>query len=322
MWLLEVSAPQEQRPGQPQLPVITRSRSPDQATGCVIEQLRCARPCYARRMRRAVAAIGLLLCACGGGAARDDVDGAAGGDDAPGAPDAAENEAGPGPTQECPFTADGDGFFTLTSARSDYVVRLPGGYDVAAPQPQRLLVAIHGCGDSAYNFATWGAVPYALRDSQDYLAISIGGRDGECWNITDDGAIVTAAIEHVRSCFYVHQKQIVLAGYSSGGMLSYKLAMTDAPSYAGALIENSGLSQGVGGNVDAALDAAGWKIHVAHSARIMDGSFDIDGVRADRDKMLAHDFPLEYRELDGTHDGTSDDWSEYLIPAMATWSAP
>ncbi len=278
-------------------------------------------------MRRAAIVL-LLLCACGGGAGGgegdddDDIDSGPGGDDDASAPDATVDEAGPGPTQDCPFTADAAGFFTLTSPQSDYVVRLPIGYDVDAPEPQRLLVAIHGCGDSAYNFATWGAVPYDLRGTQDYLAISIGGRDGMCWSVPADAAIVTAAIAHVRSCFYVHQKQIVVAGYSSGGMLAYNLAMTDAASYAGALIENSGLSQGVGGNVDGALDAADWKIHVAHSARIMDGSFPIAGVRADRDKMLAHDFPLEYRELDGTHDGTSADWAEYLIPAMSGWRAP
>jgi predicted esterase len=173
------------------------------------------------------------------------------------------------------------------------------------------------------NFATWGAVPFALRGTQDYIAISIGGRDGQCWTLATDGPIVTAAIAHVRSCFYVHQRRIVLAGYSSGGMLAYKLAMANALTYAGVLIENSGLSQAVGGgNVDSTLDAASWSINVAHSARLGDLSFPIAGVRSDRDKMLAHGIPLQYRELAGTHDGTSADWSDYLIPKMATWVTP
>ena len=238
--------------------------------------------------------------------------------------DGFEPGPGPGPTQSCPFTADANGFFTLSSPDSDYVVRLPPGYDVVNPVPQRLLVAMHGCGDTALNFATFAAVPFALRANQNYIAISIGRRDGQCWNVPADAVLVSAAITHVRSCFYVHQHRIVLAGYSSGGMLAYNMAMTDALTYAGVLIENSGLSQAVGGvgNVDAVLGAAGWLINVAHTARIQDASFPIAGVRVDRDKMLAHGFPLQYRELDGPHDGTPADWSDYLIPLMAGWVSP
>jgi len=233
-------------------------------------------------------------------------------------------EAGPGPTQACAFSPDASGFFTLTSAASTYVVRLPPAYDTLNPAPQRLLVALHGCGDTAYNFATWAAVPTALRSTQDYIAISVGGHDGGCFNTSSDTAIVLAAIEHVRSCFYVHRRRIVLGGYSTGGMLAYKMAMAPGLVYAGALIENSGLSQAVGGvgNVDAALDAAMWPLNVGHSASVDDASFAIAGVRADRDKLTAHSFPLQYRELAGSGDGNSDDWTLYLIPQMATWVSP
>jgi pimeloyl-ACP methyl ester carboxylesterase len=239
------------------------------------------------------------------------------------APDAGI-DPGPRPTQQCTFTKDANGFFKLTSPRSDYWVRLPPSYDVQSPTPRALLVALHGCGDSAFNFATWGAVPYALRTSQDYIAISIGGRDGQCWTMNTDGPIVTEAIAHARGCFWVHQKKIVLAGYSSGGMLAYNIGMKSAASYAGLLVENSGLSQGVGGSnaVNGVLAAAAWKINVAHTARTEDGSFAIAGVRADRDKMIAAGFPLQYRELPGDHNGTSDDWSQFLIPKMASWMAP
>ena len=61
---------------------------------------------------------------------------------------------------------------------------------------------------------------------------------------------------------------------------------------------------------------------MAHSARLDDTSFPIAGVRADRDKLLAHAFPLQYRELAGTNDGVSEDWSDYLIPLMANWVSP
>lgn len=235
-----------------------------------------------------------------------------------------EIDAGPGPTQTCTVNPDANGFFTLTSAASDYVVRLPPGYDTLNPVPQRLLVAIHGCGDTALNFATWAAVPVALRGTQNYIAIAIGGQDGACFNTSSDTALVSAAIEHVRSCFYVHRRHIVLGGYSTGGMLAYKMAVSPGLVYAGVLIENSGLSQAVGGvgNVDAALDAAIWPLNVGHTARLSDASFTITGVRVDRDKLTAHAFPVQYRELDGTGDGDSDDWALYLIPLMANWASP
>ena len=231
--------------------------------------------------------------------------------------------AGDGPTQTCPYTPDANGFFTLSSPASSYAVRLPPGYDAQNPQPQRLLVAIHGCGDNAMNFATWAASPYALRASQNYIAISIGGRDGQCWSVGTDDALVSAAITHVSSCFYVHQHKVVLAGYSSGGGLAYHLAMTDARRYAGVLIENSSLSSVVGAShVDAALDAAWWPLNVAHTARLGDMSYPIAGVQADWTKMLAHDFPLQTRQIDGAHGDTSDDWQAFLLPKMTNWVSP
>lgn len=230
---------------------------------------------------------------------------------------------GPGPTETCAFTPDPDtGFFTLDSGLTDYVVRLPVGYEVENPTPRRLLVALHGCGDTALNFAGWAAAPWVLRPTLDYIVISIGGRDGQCWSLSD-AAWVYAAIADVRSCFYVHQKEIVLAGFSSGGGLAYKMATADAAAFAGVLIENSSLSSVVGsGNVDAVLSAAAWKLHIGHTARIGDDVYPIAGVRADWTKMLNHGFPLESRELPGEHGDTATDWDGFLIPMMATWAAP
>jgi len=231
------------------------------------------------------------------------------------------SDPGPGPTQSCVFSPDSSGFFTLTSPASSYVVRLPTGYDTAHPRPSRLLVALHGCSDTAFNFATWAAAPLALRAQQNYIAISVGGRDGACWNTGLDGALVAAAIAHVRSCFYVHQERIVLAGYSSGGNLAYKLAMKDALVYAGVLIEHSTLSYSVV-NVDNVLNAAGWKINVGHIAGTNDSVYPISVVRGDRDEIMVHGFPMQYRETSSDHGGSSADWDSYLIPLMSRWQTP
>jgi hypothetical protein len=232
------------------------------------------------------------------------------------------NDAGPGPTQDCPFTKDMDGFFTLTSPLSDYVARLPANYDVANPEPTRLIVALHGCEDTAYNHATWAGVPYNLRDSQDYISISLGGRDGGCWKVPDDKAIIDAAVAHVRSCFYVHQKKIVLAGFSSGGDLTYVTSMHYAKTYAGILIEHSDLTDNVGaGNVDSVIAGAAWKFNVSIRAGDNDMVYPIATVKSDYQKMLAAGFPIKITETADTHDGTSTDW-EALIPQSSTWLAP
>lgn len=236
---------------------------------------------------------------------------------------APKDDPGPGPTQQCVINKDSNGFFTLTSPKSDYIVRLPPSYSVQNPQPTRLLVSLHGCGDTAMNHATWAAVPYALRATQDYIAISVGGREGTCWTVPGDSALVFAAITHVRSCFFVHQKKIVLAGYSSGGDLTYLTSMKNAATFAGILIEHSDLTQNVGANnVAATLAGAAWKLNVAIRAGTADTVYPIATVRADRDKMIAAGFPMNYDETPDTHNGTSDDWALYLIPKMANWTAP
>jgi poly(3-hydroxybutyrate) depolymerase len=256
-------------------------------------------------MRRLLLALGVALAACSS-------DG-----------DGGEAEAGPGPTESCPTEPDGNGFFRLESDRSDYWVRLPPGYDSAAPTPQPLVVGLHGCGDSAQNFLQWAIAPGPLRATQGYIALSLGGKDGQCWNMNDDPALVTAAIAHVRSCFYVHQRRIVLAGFSSGGMLAYKVGLTQSATFAGILVENSGLSAGVGGgNVESVLAAAPHKLPIAHTARLGDDNFPIDGVRADNAKLEAAGFELDFREVAGEHGDTTGDWAEFLLPHVASMVAP
>lgn len=232
----------------------------------------------------------------------------------------ASADPGDAPSGSCPRTPDADGFFTLSDGAVSYVARLPPSYNAAAPLP--LLVSLKGCYDNAQNFATWAGVPYGLRATQSYINISVGGRDGECWNRATDAARVSAAIAHVRSCFYVDQKKIVLAGYDSGGELAYAMAMQDASAYAGVLIEHASLSAAVGSSkVDAALAAAAWKLNVSVRAGTADEDTPIATMRSDRDKMLAAGFPVEMVETAAGHGGDSVDW-EALIPTMSGWLAP
>jgi len=198
---------------------------------------------------------------------------------------------------------------------------LPPTYNPNQAYP--LVVGAHGCGDSAKNFATWAIAPAAQRATQGHIAVSVGaGRDGQCWNAAQDEAKLLAVVDDVRTCFYAHQKKIVLAGYSSGGLLAYYAGMRNARRFAGLLIENSSLGSAFGSGTDAAIAAAGWKLNVAITARLGDGSFPIANVRADRTKLTNARFPVQYRELAGGHDGTSDDWTQFLLPKVGAFLAP
>lgn len=222
------------------------------------------------------------------------------------------DDPGPAPPGCGTVTKDKNGFFTRTTAKSPYVGFVPKSY---AGKPTTLVVGVHGCGDSAMSFAQWGVNPYATIATQSHIGISIGGRDGQCWDTRNDGDKVLAAIEDVSKCFYVHQKKVVLAGYSSGGILAYKLGLTQSAKFAGILIANSGLGS-------TPPSGAAWKINVAHIAHISDQEFPLGGVRADWAKLEAAGVPLAKTEVAGTHEGTSDDWSDFLIPKIATWKAP
>jgi len=223
-----------------------------------------------------------------------------------------EDDPGPAPAGCAAPTKDKNGFFTRTTAESDYVAFVPASY---AGAPTRLVVGLHGCGDSAMNFASWGVNPGKTRKTQEHIGISIGGKDGKCWDVANDHAKVRAAIADISACFYVHQQKVVLAGYSSGGMLAYRMGLGDAGRYAGILIENSALGGADPGDAE-------WKINVAHIAHTSDGSFPIARVKGDWAKLEAAGIPLQKSEVAGSHDGTSDDWSDFLLPRIASWKAP
>ncbi len=225
--------------------------------------------------------------------------------------------AGPKPPSTCSNTKDGGGFFVRSTVKSTYEAYVPASYTGAAPM--RLIVGLHGCGDSAHNFATWAVNPYDTRATQQHIGISIGGRDGQCWNGSDDDKVL-AAIDDISKCFWVHQKKVVLAGYSSGGQIGYRVGLQHASRFAGIIVESSGLY--AAGNPETLLANASWKLNVAHRTHTSDPVFPLAKVKADWAKMSAAGFPLRTSETAGDHEGSSLDWTTWLIPQSAGFTAP
>lgn len=228
----------------------------------------------------------------------------------------------PIPDVTCAFSKDADGFFTRWSGKGNYVGYVPKSYDGNAPM--RAIVAMHGCGDDMTNFAKWGVSPWATRSTQDWIGISVGNESGsgKCWSMGVDDDKVLAAVDDLARCLWIHHAKIVVAGFSSGGMLAYRVGLAHAERFAGILIEHSGLYAAAGSSEDSFLSGASWKLHIAHRAAWGDSSFPIDTVRADWTRTQNAGFPLETSETAGTHDGTSDDWTAWLIPASKGWIAP
>lgn len=238
----------------------------------------------------------------------------------PAEPAPSESSAGPKPTQVCNVTKDGEGFITRSSSLGSYVAYVPSSYD--GTKPMRAVIGMHGCGDNALNFATWGMAPYDTRATQDHIAISVGSETGsnKCWSMGNDDAKVLAALDDMASCFWIHQKKVTIAGFSSGGQLAYRVGMMHADRFAGILIENSTLS--AGGNPDTLLAGAARKIPVAHRAHASDTVFPLATVEADWAKIQASGHPLETSVVAGAHDGNSGDWTGFLLPRSATFLAP
>jgi hypothetical protein len=242
-----------------------------------------------------------------------------GGSSSGGTPPDPNAGAGAPPTTTCTITKDGSGFFTRNSPKSSYVAYVPASY--SATTPMRLIVGLHGCGDSAYNFATWGVNPYDSRATQQHIGISIGSRDGTCWSKGVDDDKILAAVDDISKCFWVHQKKVVVAGYSSGGEMAYRVGLQSAARFAGIIVEDSGL-YAAGIDPSVLLANAAWKLHIAHRTHTADTTFPLALVKADWAKTTTAGFPLLTSETPGDHNGVSSDWVTWLIPQSAPFVAP
>jgi dienelactone hydrolase len=228
------------------------------------------------------------------------------------------------PTNPIPFTKDQ--VFTLNTAQSNYWVYVPSAYDSSHATPITLFVWSHGCGGQSegdINTISPGG-------AQSYIAITVGGREGQCWDPGSDGAKLLAAIADMKTHFNINPRRVILGGYSSGGDLSYRTAFYNSRMFAGLLAENTSPFRDTGSSQSASLGAASFKFHVVHLAHTGDDSYPIDGVRSETDAMKAAGFPIERVERPGGHydedtgsSGTDYDLKTLLLPHLNDgWLSP
>ncbi len=231
-----------------------------------------------------------------------------------------------------PITYPTDEPFQLNSSASDYWAYVPGRYDGSHQTPTTLFVWSHGCGGDSggdiYTVSPGGA--------QDWISVSVGGRDGECWDPAGDQDKIMKAIATMKTHFNINPRTVILGGYSSGGDLSYRTAFEHSRQIAGVLAENTSPFRDTGLTQAQALAAASSKFEVVHLAHIQDDVYGIAGVRSETDAMTAAGFPVQRVEVDGTHydnpgaivngnpvPGTDADVATHLLPHIDDgWTSP
>lgn len=215
---------------------------------------------------------------------------------------------------------DSNRFFHLNSGQSAYVGYLPKNYVDTKSLP--LFVWSHGCGGNAEG-DLWTI------KSENYIAISIGGRDGACWQPGTDNQKVLSAISDVSTYYNIDKNKIFLGGYSSGGDLTYRVGFENAGLFAGLLVENSDPFRDTGSNSANLIKAASWKINIAHLAHLSDATYPITTVRNSINTLKVNGFPATLIEKAGTHwdddkgtTGTNYDLVNFLLPYIinANWS--
>lgn len=215
----------------------------------------------------------------------------------------------------------------LNSGASPYSLYVPRSYDGTHRTPSKLLVWLHGCGGSGYGDA-WSVSPGGSQQS--WVSLSLGGRDGDCWDLNQDSALVMKALSDVKLRLNIDPRKVVIGGYSSGGDLAYRTAFYNALSFAGVVAENTSPFRDTGTSGTSLIGAAAWRFNVAHLAHTQDYVYPIEGVRQETDQLKNAGFPLERTERGGSHwdndsgsFGTMVDRRNYLLPYLDRgWTAP
>lgn len=213
----------------------------------------------------------------------------------------------------------------------DYWADVSTGY--VPGTPTTLFVWLHGCGGDAEG-DTWTVAPYG---GQDFIAISVGGADGGCWDMTTGPGLVAAAIRSAESHFTIDPHRVFIGGYSSGGDLAYRTAFYDSRTYAGVLVTNTSPFRDTGSTAAQSLAAATSRFHVVHLLHTNDTTYPKADVVAELAKVRDAGFPVVQLERPGHHwddptdpvtglGGTSGDIQTELVPYLdsdgAGWSSP
>lgn len=205
----------------------------------------------------------------------------------------------------------------------EYFGFVPKSYNPSTPMP--LLIWAHGCGGEAEGYA-YVVGSETAEAGRGWLALSLGGRDFDCWVPSIDEAKVMAAVEDFEAHFNVDRHRVFLGGYSSGGDLAYRTGFRHSSTFAGLLIENSSPFRDTESTQAESLGAATTKFHIAHLAHTGDTEYPLATVHAEIEAVENAGFPVTFIPKPGGHydSHTDPDLQEELLPLIETsgWTSP
>lgn len=157
----------------------------------------------------------------------------------------------------------------------EYFGFVPDSYAPGTPMP--LLIWAHGCGGEAEG-DVWNVGSYTAEPGKGWLALSLGGRDGGCWDpLAETEPLVMAALADFETHFNVDRHRVFLGGYSSGGDLAYRTGFRHSSTFAGLIIENSSPFRDTESTQAESLAAATTKLRIVHLAHLQDATYPIEG---------------------------------------------
>lgn len=193
-----------------------------------------------------------------------------------------------------------------------YTAHVPDG-----DGPFPTIVALHGWGASAHDLIGLAPILHAGRAlvvcPQGPVVMDVGrGVPGYGWfplasgQPPDPTAVQLAQgllenfIDDVCGKYPVDPKKLVLAGFSQGGFMAYRIALSDPERYAGLLAMSSWLP------AEMAADIEPSEAHARLPALVIHGSQDpmipIDRAYASRDALLKLGVPVAFREYPMAHE--------------------
>lgn len=223
-----------------------------------------------------------------------------------------------------PIAYNKNEYFWVDNYTQDRMI-VPSSYDDTHATPTRLLIWLHGCGGQSEFEIGWLSEG---GPGQTWLALSPGGREGQCWDMNTVTDTVLRSLAKAKTQFNIDPKRIFIGGYSSGGDASYRIAFYHALQFAGVLAENTSPFRDTGSSQAASLAAAAWKFNVVQLAHTEDDTYPIAGVIAEVNAMKAagwDDAATLVQRPGGHYDdpGTVDDARLYLRPQITgPWTAP
>ncbi|HEX7738653.1 MAG TPA: CARDB domain-containing protein, partial [Marmoricola sp.] len=148
--------------------------------------------------------------------------------------------------------------FDIGPAATRFVAYVPSTYKPGTKA--RLLIWLHACGgrsaDDIWTVADWWGY--------NYIAVAPLAREGKCWNVNDDPALVLATIAEAEKDFTIAPRRVFIGGYSSGGDLAYRTAFYNSTRFAEVLAMNTSPFRDTGSTAAESLAAATTKFHVFH----------------------------------------------------------